>query len=74
MLLDTLNINMRHALQSCPLDYSGQVQVSVDITFSSTITQELSIKHGNLFSYLPIDWNTFCDFLRDIQWNDIFNR
>ena len=55
-----------------PLGNSNHVVVSVSIDFPSNSQQD-ALLHDIADDYFRADWDGFCDQLRDVQWEDIFN-
>ena len=56
-----------------PLGYSDQVAVSVFIDFLSNSKWD-ALFHCIVYDYSHADWDSLCDHLRDVPWEDIFNR
>ena len=50
---------------------SDHVVVSVTIDFPSNLKGEASFHHI-AYGYSCADWDSLCDYLRDITWEDIF--
>ena len=56
-----------------PLEYSDQVAVSVFIDFLPNSKWD-ALFHCIVYDYSHADWDNLCDHLRDVPWEDIFNR
>ena len=54
-----------------PLGNSDHVVVSVSIDFSSN-SQRDALFHCITYDCSHADWDVFCDYLRDVPWQDIF--
>ena len=54
-----------------PLGNSDNVIVSVTIDFAS-YSQRGALFHRVAYDYSRADWDSFCDHLRDVPWEDIF--
>ena len=54
-----------------PLGNSDQVVASVSIDFPSNSQQDAPFHHI-AFDYSHADWDSLCDHLRDVPWEDIF--
>ena len=54
-----------------PLGNSDHVFVSVSIDFPVNSKQDAPI-HRIAYDYTCVDWDAFCDHLRDVPWDDIF--
>ena len=55
-----------------PLGNSDHVFVSVSIDFPSTSKWDAPFHHI-AYNYFCADWDSLCDHLRDVPWEDIFN-
>ena len=54
-----------------PLGNYDHVVVTVSIDFPTNSKQD-SLLHGRAYNYSRADWDSFCDHLRDVLWEDIF--
>ena len=54
-----------------PLENSDHVVASVSIEFPSYLKQDV-LFHCIAYGYSGVDWNSLCDHLRDVPWEDIF--
>ena len=54
-----------------PLEISDHVIVSVFIDFSSN-SKGNSLSYDMAFNYSHDDWDSLCDLLRSVSWEDIF--
>ena len=54
-----------------PLGNSDHVVVSVSIDFPSNLQQDASF-HRTASDYTRADWDSLCDHLRHVPWEDIF--
>ena len=54
-----------------PLGNSGHVAVSVSIDFPLNLQQDAPF-HRIAYDYSQADWDSICDHLRDVPWEDIF--
>ena len=49
---------------------SDHVVVSVSVDFLSNSKQD-ALFHHIAYNYSPVDWDSLCDHLRDVPWEDI---
>ena len=54
-----------------PLGNSDHIVVSVSIDFSSNSQLDAPFHHIT-YEYSCTDWDSLCDHLRDVPWEDIF--
>ena len=54
-----------------PLGNSNHVVASVSIDFPSNSQRDASF-HCRSYDYSGADWNSLCDHLRDVPWEDVF--
>ena len=54
-----------------PLGNSDHVVVSVSIDFSTNLKWDAPF-HCIAYDYSLADWDSLCDHLRDVQWEDVF--
>ena len=58
-------------MASLPMGNSDHVVVSVSIDFPSN-SQRNTPFHGITYDCSHADWDSLCDHLRDVPWEDIF--
>ena len=54
-----------------PLGNSDHVVVSISINFPSNSQRDAPF-HSIAYDYSRADWDSLCDHLRDVPWEDIF--
>ena len=54
-----------------PLRNSDHVVLSISVDFPSYSLQDVPL-HFIAYDYSCADWDSLCDYLRDVPWEDIF--
>ena len=70
-LFPSSDVSICSTMTFSPLGNSDHVVVSVSIDFPSNSHRDAPF-HRIVYDYSRADWYTHCDYLRDVQWEDIF--